>query len=404
MNMKERIEIMAIKQQFLKEHLEVVFTTKIKQNQYDLVYKIQGGVNKVPLLSDAAVITFLPYAIMHNLDIYSNIPISTKLYYNIKKQIIPQLSIFSKTKGDKISVVMPTSNEKFEGDWVGTGISMGVDSFTTIHEYCDSNLPKEYQLTCLVHLKTGAHHGMLGYFDKESEQKLFNAEHERVKQYCDTYSYNLITVETNLFEITNAEFGYNFDTTHTFRNLACILLMQNHFSKYYYASTYNLDSFFISLNEDIAHYEKWLIPYISNDSISFYSANEDMNRVEKTKFISKFEDTYDTLHVCWKNDKNCGTCDKCIRTLVTLDIIGALNNYKNSFDLDEYYKNKEQYIFRIVSKQKKDLHFNEIYKYMIDNNIKVPSKFKVFFARVFFALKKHGIKRLFVAARDILRH
>ena len=52
---------------------------------------------------------------------------------------------------------MPLSNETFDGDWVGTGISLGVDSFTTIHEYGEDSITDDYRLTHLVHLKTGAH-------------------------------------------------------------------------------------------------------------------------------------------------------------------------------------------------------------------------------------------------------
>jgi hypothetical protein len=31
------------------------------------------------------------------------------------------------------------------------------------------------------------------------------------------------------------------------------------------------------------------------------------------------------LHVCWQDfsDRNCGTCEKCFRTLLALDLVGA---------------------------------------------------------------------------------
>lgn len=384
---KERIQIVAISQRMIDEHLEVVFSLRIKRNEYNLIYNIGGGVKEVPLLADAAVVTFVPYAIKHGLDIYSEYPISTQLYYNLKKHVIPQLSIFSKTKSKKISIEMPLSYAKYEGKWVGTGISLGVDSFATVHEYYEDSIAEDYRINRLVHLKTGAHHGSLGYFDKKAEQRLFDAEHERVKDYCESNNYHLVTVETNLFEITNAEFGWNFDTTHTFRNLACIILMQNYFSKYYYASTYNLDGFSVSLDSDAAHYEKWLLPHISNDSISFYSANEDMSRVEKTKYITKFKDTYDWLHVCWGDKKNCGSCPKCVRTLVTLDLLGELDKYKNSFDLDKYRKERDYYICKVVANRKRDAFYGEIYAYMKVNDVKIPP-----FLKVAAEFIKHGAK------------
>lgn len=367
--MDRKIIINNIKQQITDFGLEVAFKLMIKGNHYELVYKIYSKeVRGVPKLCDAVVVTFLAYAIEHELDFCSELPISAELYYKIMKHIIPQLSVCN-NKENKISLNMPLSNETFDGKWVGTGISLGVDSLTTIHEYDEDSITDDYRLTHLVHLKTGAHHGSLGHFDKELEQKLFLLENNRVRKYCEEFGYNLITIETNLFEITNAEFGWNFDTTHIFRNLGCIVLLQNYFNKYYYASAYNLDAFGMSLNKPNAHYEKWLIPYLSNKSISFYSANEDMSRVEKTKYISKFEDTYNSLHVCWRSESNCGKCAKCIRTLVTLDILGVLDKYKNSFNVDEYYKNRDIYIGELILNRITDEHFNEIYEFAKANNM-----------------------------------
>lgn len=366
--MNGRIEIDSVTQRVTDFGLEVNFKLVIKGNFHKLIYKIYNKeIKEIPELCDAVVVAFLAYAIKHGLDICSTLPISTELYYKINKHIIPQLSVCNHK--NKITLNMPLSNEVFDGKWIGTGLSLGVDSLTTIHEYGEDSILDDYRLTHLVHLKTGAHHGSLGHFDKEIEQKLFELENNRVKKYCDEYGYNLITIETNLFEITNAEFGWNFDTTHIFRNLGCIVLLQNYFSKYYYASAYNLDAFGMSLNEDNAHYEKWLIPNLSSNNISFYSANADMNRVEKTKYISRFKDTYNFLHVCWRSEGNCGKCAKCIRTMVTLDIIGQLDKYKNSFDVDNYYKNRDMYIAEILLKKKNDGCYNEIYEFAKANNI-----------------------------------
>ncbi len=405
--MKEKIENIEKEQQVSNNCFQVSFKIKIKSNSHELVYKISGEqvVTAVPVLCDAVVTTFLPYAIKHDLDICSRVPMSTALYYNIKKQIIPQLSLCNNRKESKTTLDVPLSDIIFSGGWVGTGVSLGVDSFTSIHEYMEEDVAEEYKLTHLVHLKTGAHHGSLGYFDKKNEQKLFENENNRVKEYCKQYGHRLITIETNLFEITNKEFGYNFDTTHIFGNLGCIILMQNYFSKYYYASSYNLDAFELSLNVDCAHYEKWLIPNLSNKSLSMYSANEDMGRLEKTKYISKFDDTYKFLHVCWKNEKNCSKCDKCVRTLVTLDILGVLDKYKDRFDTEHYLKNKSFYLCQVAFKRKRDPFYNEIYQYMKANNIKTPNAFEMIryvFKRCLMKISDSGVKSFVKTVKNII--
>lgn len=63
----------------------------------------------------------------------------------------------------------------------------------------------------------------------------------------------------------------------------------------------------------------------------------DADRAQKTVALAGWEDTYSTLRVCWTPTEfdpdtgvplNCGTCPKCVRTMATLDAIGALGRYR----------------------------------------------------------------------------
>lgn len=49
------------------------------------------------------------------------------------------------------------------------------------------------------------------------------------------------------------------------------------------------------------------------------------DRFDKLAFLVRFPIVLDTLHVCWqeRSDGNCGRCEKCLRTLVALDVLGA---------------------------------------------------------------------------------
>jgi hypothetical protein len=52
-------------------------------------------------------------------------------------------------------------------------------------------------------------------------------------------------------------------------------------------------------------------------------------RTEKTEAIARWEETHDKLRVCAFDDStlNCSKCEKCIRTMMTLDILGVLERY-----------------------------------------------------------------------------
>jgi len=49
------------------------------------------------------------------------------------------------------------------------------------------------------------------------------------------------------------------------------------------------------------------------------------DRFDKLAFLVRFPIVLDTLHVCWqeRSEGNCGQCEKCLRTLVALDVLGA---------------------------------------------------------------------------------
>lgn len=215
-----KIFIKGITQNKNAEFLEVTYTVVVRGNPYNLTYKISGeNIDTVPMLCDAVIVSLLYYAIKYGLSYVSDFPVSEKLYYNLTKHVIPQLCVTNNLDDSKVQINMPLSKEVYHGEWVGTGISLGVDSFTTIHEYNEECRLEKYKLTHLIHLKTGAHHGQLGYYNQQKEDELFSSENTRVREFCKKHHYKLITVETNLHALICAEFGYGFDTTHTYRNL-----------------------------------------------------------------------------------------------------------------------------------------------------------------------------------------
>lgn len=71
---------------------------------------------------------------------------------------------------------------------------------------------------------------------------------------------------------------------------------------------------------------------LSSESLEVIHDGAAYTRVEKTEVLSRWPETYDKLKVCSPGDStlNCCQCEKCLRTMVTLDMFGALRNY-NTF-------------------------------------------------------------------------
>jgi hypothetical protein len=70
-----------------------------------------------------------------------------------------------------------------------------------------------------------------------------------------------------------------------------------------------------------------LDPLWSTESLKFIHDGCEANRIEKIRFISKFPIALNALRVCFMNPDdmyNCGQCEKCLRTMIALHIVGAL--------------------------------------------------------------------------------
>jgi hypothetical protein len=99
---------------------------------------------------------------------------------------------------------------------------------------------------------------------------------------------------------------------------------------------HRLSDFYIPSSYTEGSYPRWgthpeLDPLLSSESMSFVHHGSDVNRVQKLKLVSRFPMTYERLRVCWIQDiglKNCGACEKCVRTQIALEILGVLPKYR----------------------------------------------------------------------------
>lgn len=326
-------------------------------------------------ISDGVIVTLLPYAVRGGYDIVSKLPISETLFFRLTSQLIPILKD-GLNNAYETKIVADRVICHFNSYAVASGISCGVDSFTTLFEYTEDCEMKSYQLTHLTYFENGAHHlNVNGHCEKKRE--LFEKQCTRIKKFCDRYGYELIVVRSNLDDFLIDCFGPEpFQNTHTYRNAGFVLLLQKLIKTYFYSTASECGSDIRIELDDPAHYEKILLPYISTNNTEFYNSNKQMTRLEKTQYISEFNQTYDNLLVCYRNENNCGRCLKCIRTLLTLDFIGKLKEYSGSFDIDYYQKNRTWYLTRLCMGKKYNPFMKELYEYSKEKHINIPLRCK----------------------------
>lgn len=371
---EKSIDLKNITQIVHKDKTDITFTLEIDHVVYELKYCFYGigcEIGKVTERFDSVAVSFLYFAIRFGYNLNSDIPISERLLYQLKRQIIPQLCSANPNETYHIKITAPLAESDLEkGSWIGTGVSCGVDSLSAIYELINDNPFPDNKLTHLVYLKIGQHAEASG-FDIGKENKHFEDGLKNAISFAKEIGLPVVVGESNLNEVVSKAFGWRpLVTNFTYRNIGCMLILQNLFCKYFYASGYPHQSN-INILDDVAHYERWLIPYLCTDNLQFNVTSSALNRVEKTALISDWNLSWNHLSVCWLEEKNCGYCSKCLRTLTTLDLLGKLDNYKNVFDLAEYRKRRKAYMAYVSLKKDKQEFFNEIYEYAKNQNIKI---------------------------------
>lgn len=308
--------------------------------------------------ADAFVVGLFLFAMKKGEDIYLKSKISSKLFYNLTTYLIPAL-VLSNEEFKSIKIIPHELNDENLNirKATATGSSCGIDSMATIMSHLELN--NSYSLNYLTYLDAGSH----GKWNGEIAKKIYNIRLKKVKEFSSLLELPLIEIKTNIGEIL----GDDFQKAHSLRNLSCLLNLQKIISVYYYASAYRFDYFKLDKN-DTSSWDILITRFISTESLEFVSSMSQLNRIERTNLVSKFEPAFNFLDVCtlpiFEDKINCSQCDKCMRTLLTLDSIGKLNEFSSVFNIDKYYNLKNVFIGKVVATRNSNQINLELYNYL----------------------------------------
>lgn len=298
--------------------------------------------------SDAFIVGVLNYAMRNGHDIVFETPISSDLFYNLNVELI---DVLCKTGESyyRTTLLGPISQSKLSrGKAVGTGISCGVDSFFSIANHINDDI-ESYKITHLTFNNVGSH----GEGEKATE--LYNQRVQRSRNFAKEYNIPLIESNSNIYDVIKQ----NHYMTHTYTSCFAILCLQKLYSKYYYSSSIELKDLSFKDSDKISpgHYEKVLLSSFSVNGVEIYSEGANASRFEKTYLVSSYSPSYKYLNVCIPENENCGKCEKCMRTLLGLEAVGALEKYRLVFNIDEYLSHKNYnyaFLFKYTLKKKED--------------------------------------------------
>ena len=299
--------------------------------------------------SDAFIITILPYAMLTGQDIYCDTPVTETLLHNINEVLVPTLSS-ANNKFQLMKIHASTENTPIKGHKVTTGISLGIDSFYTILKNRDSEY-KDFELNHLLNIR-----------GPYKAKKLTNHMNE-IKTVSKELNMPLTFIIINshvLWKLRHAQ-------KHVYEFLGAVYAMRKLVRTYYYSTAENLSKFSIEENPDLVadDYLLLLAYNFSTPDVRVLIEGMDVTRLEKILSVSNSEVVQKKLRVCIKEEYNCNDCFKCNRTLMEIDMLGLLDNFREVFDVDYYLKHKVQY-FRYLIRRKDKSSFKPLYQYFIE--------------------------------------
>src|SRR3989344_1965731 len=305
------------------KNIQVELTDKTASLSADMQFK-SGNNNRIYfsvdrkygkfIVKDAspflAVVLFSCMKISENITIEGSV--SEKLLKSTQKimNLVESWNMGKKKVNIKVKqAVKDTINKKN----VALFFSGGVDSSYT---YLKNKKEGKNKITHLITVH--------GFDVKLENNSLFNEAITPIMNFAKTEKVEIIVVRTNIRQITDRYVEWE-DQCGSAMGAVCLAL-RNGLKEVYMSAGVELTA----MRPVGSHPD--LDPLWSTETLRVIHDGIERNRLEKVRYLSDSEKMLISLRVCWRNKKgsyNCCECEKCFRTMIMLEAVGALKKSKS---------------------------------------------------------------------------
>lgn len=284
----------------------VNYSFTIKEKCFDIYVKSLGAERLNGTLESQLVCLLLPCMKAGELDLMADGPVSEKFLRNNKT--VQDILCNWDTSMKRVSLVAsgsPPLQDQRAGR-VGTFFSGGIDSYYTLLKHND-------EITDLIF----AH----GLDIKLNDDLLRRKTSEKIHEIAQSFGKNVVELETNVRTLLNpyvawGPFGHG-------PALASIgHMLSASFSRIYIPASHTYTQLFPWGTHPVLDY-LW-----GTETLEFIHDGCGAKRTEKVALVSGCDVALKTLRVCWRNPNsayNCGRCEKCVRTMISLKAHGVLD-------------------------------------------------------------------------------
>jgi len=284
--------------------------------------------NVVTDRSDAFATSLLTFAMYLHEDLEIRGELSPQLafgiedYQHIYRAWYPKLLKRVNIRCDQLKA----PNVPIEVDQQALAFSGGVDSHFTLWSLLPENQTNPY-----THISHGIFiHGFDIHLHQSEKYKFF------AKAYSETFTklgLELIRVRTNIYRFY--EFRIKWEYINGGPTIGCGLVLEKLLRKYFIASSYPYPLIPPLGSSPLS--DHWL----STETMEIIHHGAVKNRLEKLEILSAWQIPQQQLRVCTNTELpsrqyNCSECDKCIRTMTILELLGSLfkfSVFKGSINL-----------------------------------------------------------------------
>ncbi len=271
--------------------------------------------SNLKVASDAS--SFLSFIILPAMFVAEDIdlsdsPISEKLMVSSKKIQSIYSNWFPELELKKIKIINAQPETKLSEDGiVASFFSGGIDSFDTVlnsdKDITDAKIKK------LIYV--------YGYDVRVGDDLLFKKTSEYLDAAANYLNKDIVYITTNLREFTERLFSWDF--IHGAALVAIGHIFSQSISTLYIPASNSVGQF----TPNGSHPELDLL--FASETLDIIHYGIERKRIDKIfKNIAYSPTTLKYLRVCWKNSGgklNCGKCEKCVRTMVELEVAGLLS-------------------------------------------------------------------------------
>ncbi|MCW5556038.1 MAG: hypothetical protein KIS67_28255 [Verrucomicrobiae bacterium] len=301
------------------------------------------GISSVEQIADAFVLPGILGTVACGRDVTFGFAVSEMLLLNLRAAILPLLlrlhpDLFPSTATIKAEGVAREPSAAARGS--ATGLSCGLDSLATIADLLKLPVSHSRRLAATAFFDTGNHDPL----HTGDTSPLFVERTAKARFCAAEIKLPLFVVQSNVDDW----FPGAFARLHTLRNVSAAFLLAPRVRHYVYANAAPLWATRCS-SADSAYLDSVLLPLLSTEALTFHSGTPALDSVSKARLIAGLPVAHRHLNVCLYEGHNCSRCEKCLRRMLTLDVVGALQAFSDVFDLEAYADARSWYIGYVLT-------------------------------------------------------